>query len=303
MCTPIKDDDSDLIDDLIDNCPLVNNPDQFDDDQDGIGNACDSDADNDGVDDSDDAFPNDPTEWIDTDQDGIGNEEDLDDDNDGIEDSVDNCPLVNSQDQTDDDNDGIGNVCDTDADNDGVDNSQDAFPNDPTESVDTDGDGIGNNADLDDDDDGVDDADDEYPTDPANFTDTDGDGVYDFYDADPEDVSNSKAIRFAFQNVDKAGVSESLSSNAADTAQSPKWGQIVGVKHTLGAATSARGKVGPDLSSELDSVTNLVTWNESGFVLTDTIESNESMFVESVLTPNGEFIYLLPDISLHAAST
>ena len=91
-------------------------------------------------------------------------------------------------------------------------------------------------------------------------------------------------------------------SNAADTAQSPKWGQILGVKHTLGAATSARGKVGPDLSSELGSVTNLVTWNESGFVLTDTIESNESMFVaESVLTPNGEFIYLLTSPSMQQA--
>jgi hypothetical protein len=305
-CDPIKDDDDDLIDDSIDNCPLVSNPDQLDDDQDGVGNVCDSDADNDGVNDVDDAFPDDPTESADTDLDGVGNEEDLDDDNDGIDDSFDNCPLVNSQNQNDTDEDGIGDVCDVDNDNDGVEDSEDAFPNDPTESLDTDGDGIGNNADTDDDDDGVEDTLDEYPNDPANFTDTDGDGVYDFYDADPDDPSKTKVIRFAFQDVDKAGVSESLSSSEpdTDTGQAPKFAQIHSFKSAVAnsGGSSRNAKVGPDLSSELGSVTNLVTWNEQGFALQDTIESNESMFVaESVLTPSGEFVYLLTSPSMQQA--
>jgi hypothetical protein len=53
----------------------------------------DSDDDNDGVLDSDDAFPLDATESVDTDSDGIGNNADTDDDNDGILDSDDPFPL------------------------------------------------------------------------------------------------------------------------------------------------------------------------------------------------------------------
>lgn len=51
------------------------------------------DADNDGVPDSSDAFPNDPTETLDTDGDGIGNNADGDDDGDGILDADDIAPL------------------------------------------------------------------------------------------------------------------------------------------------------------------------------------------------------------------
>ncbi|MHC5112473.1 MAG: S-layer homology domain-containing protein, partial [Planctomycetota bacterium] len=42
-----------------------------------------ADTDGDGTPDLQDAFPNDPTEWVDTDGDGIGNNADTDDDNDG----------------------------------------------------------------------------------------------------------------------------------------------------------------------------------------------------------------------------
>src|SRR3569832_1702689 len=45
------------------------------------------DSDDDGVVDSQDAFPDDPTEWLDSDGDGIGNNRDLDDDGDGLPDS------------------------------------------------------------------------------------------------------------------------------------------------------------------------------------------------------------------------
>ncbi len=67
-------------------------PDAIDPDDDGDGVldgdeevGCDliADCDDDGVDDGEDAFPVDPTEWVDTDDDGIGNNADLDDDGDG----------------------------------------------------------------------------------------------------------------------------------------------------------------------------------------------------------------------------
>ena len=88
----------------------------------------DPDSDGDGVPDSEDAFPDDPTESTDSDGDGVG-------------DNADEFP--------DDPNESA------DSDGDGVGDNADAFPDDPTETVDTDGDGIGDNADPDDDNDGV----------------------------------------------------------------------------------------------------------------------------------------------------
>ena len=82
--TSAPDADGDGIDNQIDNCPNIANPDQLDFDSDGIGDACDADDDGDGVDDWVDAFPLNTDEWVDTDSDGIGNNEDLDDDGDGV---------------------------------------------------------------------------------------------------------------------------------------------------------------------------------------------------------------------------
>ena len=125
-----------------DNCPDVSNPQQNDTDMDSIGDVCDDDIDGDGVDNDNDAFPNDSNETADYDGDGTGDNADADDDNDGMNDT------------------------------------SDAYPYDQNETTDTDGDGIGDNSDADDDGDGVADTTDNCPyTANANQADADNDGI------------------------------------------------------------------------------------------------------------------------------
>jgi hypothetical protein len=114
----------------------------------------------------------------DADGDGTPDWADRDDDNDGVPDSEDAFPL-DAAEQLDTDADGIGNNADADDDADHVIDVLDAFPLDATESVDTDGDGVGDRADRDDDNDGLSDKAERMlgtsPTDP----DTDDDGLPD----------------------------------------------------------------------------------------------------------------------------
>jgi gliding motility-associated-like protein len=150
------------------------------------------DADSDGTYDYDDAFPNDPNEYLDTDNDGIGNNTDTDDDGDGQSDELEitngTDPLVANAAPGDSDGDGIADVIDPDDDNDGVNDSEDSFPLDGDESSDNDGDGIGDNADTDDDNDGFTDTNETAagsdPLDPSSVpSDSDNDQLPDSVEA------------------------------------------------------------------------------------------------------------------------
>lgn len=87
----------------------------------GGGSKTPPDSDKDGRPDAQDAFPNDPKEWLDSDKDGVG-------------DNADAFPADASE--------------TLDTDKDGVGNNKDAFPSDASESNDADQDGQGDNADT-----------------------------------------------------------------------------------------------------------------------------------------------------------
>jgi len=98
-----------------DNCPYLANPQQYDFDENGIGDACSSRS-------------------LLTDSDG-----------DLVIDIVDNCPSLENPNQLDDDSNGVGNLCENeDADGDGELNANDNCPwrKNPSQ-IDSDGDGFG----------------------------------------------------------------------------------------------------------------------------------------------------------------
>lgn len=149
-----------------------------------------ADTDGDGIEDSEDAFKDDPTEWEDTDGDGLGdnkenqlgtNPSSVDTDGDGLSDAVELTLGTNPLSQ-DTDGDGIydfieislnQNPLSSDSDSDGVVDNIDAFPTLASESSDSDGDGVGDNSD-------------QFPADPAEWRDFDGDGIGDNADADDD---------------------------------------------------------------------------------------------------------------------
>ncbi len=155
--------DGDGVNVPLDNCPFTFNPSQLDTDGDSKGNACDGDADEDGVLDFAAGGGNLPDncpgkynpDQGDANHNGIGTAcdptEDDDFDNDGVKNAVDNCPLDfnPTQANVDKDKDDEGDACDPDSDGDGWSNDNDnaPFAYNP-DQADSDGDGLGDISDA-----------------------------------------------------------------------------------------------------------------------------------------------------------
>ena len=213
------DDDDGWLDDNELGCgtdPLDDSSVPSDYDADSVCDSLDADDDNDGVDDADDAFPHDDTEWNDTDGDGKGDNADEDDDDDGWDDSDESSCGTDPGDAgsvpADLDADGTCDALDDDTDGDGwLDSDESSCGTDPSDAgsvpSDVDSDGDCDVLDEDADNDGWSDSDeatcgsdtmdpDSVPADQdgdsecdAVDSDIDGDGYDNDADEFPEDAS------------------------------------------------------------------------------------------------------------------
>lgn len=218
-----------------------------------------ADTDMDGVVDSEDVFPNDPTESADFDADGIGDNADTDDDNDGVQDDNDAFPR-NPNETSDFDGDLIGNNADTDDDNDGQSDAHEiACASNPLDASDTAPDSNGN---------GIPDCVDEGG---AGGVDTDADGVLDSLDICPATVVPEQTVpelgslanhRYALTDVtsvDESGAIVFISTPAnfiystADTSGC-SCEQILGLTGNTRATERKRGCARSTLDNFIDDV-------------------------------------------------
>lgn len=198
---PIIDLDGDGIDDAIDNCPAIANSAQTNTDNDGEGNACDLDDDNDGLSDTEEAT--------------LGTNPLLaDSDSDGTNDNTDNCPIISNSAQTDTDNDGIGNACDADDDNDGLTDAEEAILGTNPLLSDTDGDGLADNIDV-------------FPTNPDETNDIDTDGIGNNIDNCPVTANSSQT------DVDNDGIGDICDTDNDNDGLSDAQEQLLGTNRLL----------------------------------------------------------------------
>jgi len=187
-------------------------------------------------------------------------------DKDGVGDNADQCDTTLASETNSVNPQGCG-PSDRDSDGDGVNDAVDAFPNDPSETADSDRDGVGDNTDV-------------FPTDPKEQVDSDGDGVGDNSDAFPNDAAQSKAI---VVNFSRNGVS-SIALNTDAVSLGKRSARVDAANATA------------------EENTNIIAYDEDGNEINGAVETSQILFVaESVLTPDGKFLYLLTSPHLQRA--
>jgi len=195
------DDDNDGIDNDVDNCIDIPNPDQTDTNEDGTGDACD-DTDGDGVNDDVDTCPDTPEGDL---VDEVGCTIDTDGDDDGVDNDIDECPDTPADELVD--ADGCSDS-QKDDDGDGVNNDIDECPNTPPDtSVDSVGcpNGVIENPEDGDGDGVTDDTDNCINTPNADQADADLDGIGDACDDEtllPDLIVSNLVINSAVENED-----------------------------------------------------------------------------------------------------
>ena len=140
----------------------------------------------------------------------------------------------------------------------------------------------GTDYETDSDGDGIPDIEDAFPDDPKENKDTDGDGVGDNSDVFPNDAtkSNSVVVNFSGGNVS----SIALNTDAVSLG-------------TSGSRLDGGLDAGDDSENN-----NIIGYDEDGNEVEDAVETSAILFVaESVLSPDGETLYLLTSPHLQRA--
>ena len=266
------------------------------------------DSDGDGKRDSEDAFPNDPTEDTDADGDGVGANTDIDDndslrasgidtDGDGTDDEFDSNP-----------NDGPQG----DLDNDGVNNQQDLFDNNPQRAsgIDDDGDLIDNEFDSDPNDgplgdsdgDGILNKEDADHPDNSGKPDTDGDGTIDEFDDDDDgdgviDLDDLYPLDSSYSSVPRPiGKLRGTGQNNAtiDWAYTGKQSDPVTFQiytydnGTYTILNSSNYSIGTSTSSEIDAVS--IAWSPTTNFPKGTITKHNGNYYVSLQDHSGNHV-------------
>ena len=135
----------------------------------------------------------------------------------------------------------------------------------------------------------------------SNITDSDGDGVSDLFDVCPNDATVTKAAEFNLSEVVSIGLGEAIDRRVQTAGVSYRDKSSNFYEHLIGAFL---GILLPEARANdtLGNLTNTITWDLSGNLVTSSILSSETLFIaETATSPDGEYFYLLTSNHIQGA--